>query len=210
MKSETEGGNIDARSVAWAQEYLRSLSLHEQPDEDIQAAWERFYSLCDRFIRTISAAQGVPAADLDDCAQEVWASLVQRLQTLQFDPERGKFHTWLFAIVRNTVVDSWRRESRRRTVDITMHSSVLSADDGADPAVQFERDDEKYAVDQAMAALKNGVSEVNYELAQMRWREERSVSETAEALNLTTRQVWFRQHRMKKQLACFLKDFLTA
>jgi prepilin-type processing-associated H-X9-DG protein len=42
----------------------------------------------------------VAAADLDDCTQEVWVTLLPKLATLQCGPHRARFLAWLSVLVR--------------------------------------------------------------------------------------------------------------
>jgi RNA polymerase sigma-70 factor (ECF subfamily) len=52
----------------------------------------------------------------DDLAAQVFERVLTRLE--QYDPQRGAFSTWLFAIVRNCLKKHWRWQSVRRLVSL--------------------------------------------------------------------------------------------
>lgn len=52
----------------------------------------------------------------DDLAAQVFERALARLR--QYQPERGAFSTWLFAIARNRLKKHWRRQSLRRWVSL--------------------------------------------------------------------------------------------
>lgn len=200
----TSRSSIDPQLLSLAQEYLKSLSLYEQPDEDHKQAWDMFYQSCDQFIRSVCARQGVPQSEIDDVAQQVWTSLLEQLKTFEHNPDRGKVQTWLYAVIRNTVIDGWRRRARRMTCSLESSGGDALVDVTYDPVIACERHENEALVHSGMDQLKGRLSKVNFRLAEMRWFEEKSVAETAEALGLSTHQVWFRQHRIKKKLKEFL------
>lgn len=62
------------------------------------------------YVWRIARALGVPAADADDVAQEVFLVVHRRLHT--FEPA-GSLRAWLFGITRNVVLNRQRAHHRR-------------------------------------------------------------------------------------------------
>ena len=59
--------------------YLGSLLEETASDSVLVYAWDEFYRIYDALIRRFVVSQGVPHSDVDDCVQEVWSEVVERL-----------------------------------------------------------------------------------------------------------------------------------
>ena len=61
----------------------------------------------------MSATAACRADCAEDLTQDVLLLLSQRLPHYHHEPERGRFRSWLQAVVHNVVTDFWRRQRRR-------------------------------------------------------------------------------------------------
>ncbi len=87
-----------------------SASLIErlrQPGE--QAAWDRFVELFSGLLLDWARRLGLQEADAADLVQDVLTTLVQKLPSFEYDPQRS-FRAWLHTIL----VNRWRDWQRRR------------------------------------------------------------------------------------------------
>jgi RNA polymerase sigma-70 factor (ECF subfamily) len=55
----------------------------------------------------------VPACDVPDVVQDIFARLIPTLARFQFDATRGQFRTWLWRVARNAAMN-WRRKQANR------------------------------------------------------------------------------------------------
>lgn len=68
-----------------------------------EQAWNEFVEVYKRFIHHIIHRMNVPYDDREDLAQDVLMRLWEKLGT--YDPEKGRFRSWLSYVIRNTVLN---------------------------------------------------------------------------------------------------------
>ena len=201
---------VPIESLARAREHLRARAAGERPTAAASRGWETFYGACDGCIRSFATAMGVRGgADLDDCAQDVWADLMRSLPRFELDSSRGRFTSWLYAIVRSKAADQDRRRSRKPAINLSTEVAANLAAGDDSPLCQCERNSDRGAVRRAMAALRMQSSEKSYRVLHLRFCEGMSAPQVAGALDLTPQQVWVREHRMKKKLAALLAEYAS-
>ncbi len=190
---------IDESVIAGTQRYLCELAQAGAADQSSQGSWERFYHLSDEVIRRYVATHPMPCDEVEDCVQDVWITLVRRLRTWHYDPQRGRFETWLYRLVQIVASDRMRGLMRRRRLKDRICESWVRADgdDGASPSDQHE---ERAVFESLLKEIRGNVSTVNFRLLKRRWIDSAKVSDVAAELGLSSAQVWFREHRMRKKL----------
>lgn len=110
---------------------LKKIAALQRGDDE--AVWmdfiERYTPAVREFMRLKSP--GSSEADLDDLTQDVFVRLVDILRTQTYDPAKARFRTYLATIMRNLLVDHWRRKAPpMRQID-----QRLGGMDAADPGV---------------------------------------------------------------------------
>jgi RNA polymerase sigma factor (sigma-70 family) len=192
---------------------LESVKQHLRADLDQHVtkaehvvAWRQFYTKCDPLIRRFVRIYVRTASDMDDCTQEVWVRLIKRLKTFDYDPKVGNFTSWLYKVVRSVTAGYFRNEYRNGKTEKRSLMSSLSPSSVDDPAQLMDEMDAQDRVDAVLMTIRRNVSRPNYDLLYMRWVQQRSVEDVAEALDLSHRQVWYREHRARKKLRGVLSD----
>jgi RNA polymerase sigma-70 factor (ECF subfamily) len=103
------------------------------------------YSTCVRVLEDAQMAE--------DMTQEVFLRLWRRPEL--YDPERGRFLSWLLSVTRNRAIDELRSRGRRRAHEtpgeIENDSDEPTASD--DPLMAAELADQRAALRQALAQL---------------------------------------------------------
>lgn len=128
----------------------------------------------------------------EDVAQEVWISVYRSLRRFEYRGD-GSFHAWLGAIVRNQVRDLLRhaRSGKRRTLE-TYPGGMKESDapqeileriqaEGTSPSSRIARSESFLELREAVRSLP----EREREVISLRFLEEMSVKETAEALGIS-------------------------
>ncbi len=192
-------GDIDPGLLQKTQLYLACLSRRQTPGSPLSEAWDRFYRIIDPVIRRFASGCGAAAPDLDDCAQEVWTTLVTHLRDFHLDPRRGRFLSWLYTLVRSKAADQVRGRARHPAANLTHAAGAELRGPDADPAAEYEMHRQQTLVHAVLDELRQQVSERSYRVVYLRWIEGRTIPEIAAALNLTPQQVRFRSHRMKQK-----------
>jgi RNA polymerase sigma factor (sigma-70 family) len=76
-------------------------------------AWRTFIDVYAPAVFAFARRNGLQPADASDVTQDVCRNVAQALRSSAYDPDRGRFRGWLFAIVRNQLKMFHRTESRR-------------------------------------------------------------------------------------------------
>ncbi len=183
--------------VARTQAYLRRLADSELPSDGECAAWERFFDRYSVEVRRLVRYWRLSAADGDDCEQEIWADLIRKLTSWQYDPARGRFDAWLATFVRRKV---GRFVYRRHQPAPLGDADDSPAAPDADPASLCLRKESRRLVRSSLSSLRARVSAENYRIVKLRWIDGRSTKEVADSLAISQEQVRYRLHRMKSKL----------
>ena len=85
-------------------------------DTENAAAWNRLFDLYAGFVYSIARRKGLNDADADDIVQMVFADLARNLPSFKYDREKGRFRSYLAALVKWRVID--RLKAVRRDADL--------------------------------------------------------------------------------------------
>lgn len=95
-----------------------------------QAAWRDFEARYRPLMVQFCLRRGLHAADADDVAQQVLAALTTALPKFLYDPQRGRFRSYLFRCTQNAIAD-WARCPTRRNLPLdTTAAENLAGSDG--------------------------------------------------------------------------------
>jgi RNA polymerase sigma-70 factor, ECF subfamily len=179
--------------------FCRDGAAGADPDQDGRSDWELFFRAYAAYIRRVASYCGVKPADLDDCCQEAWIEVVQRLAEGRYDPTRGSLAAWIFAVVRNKAIDFLRALGRNPEVKVA-DLDFLPTQSEFDPAVLFERKRRQAILQSAIAELVNRLSATTFEALYQTSIEQRDGLSVARELGLTPEQVRYRRRRAKQSL----------
>ena len=189
--------------------YLGSLLEEKASDSVLVNAWDEFYRIYDGLIRRFVCSHGVPRSDVEDCVQEVWGEVVERLAKFERPVDRPGLRSWLYTLVRSKAADLFRKKVRQQADRIEPSEPTARgiADSDSDPAALFEKRWESALLESVVEELRTQVSEVNYQILRMRLLEGCDVREVANQLSLTPEQVRYRHHRVMRKLRTRLAVF---
>jgi len=137
--------------------------------------------------------RGISLQEAEDVAQE---ALIQAYKKLNYYQPKFSFSTWLYTIARNISIDKLRAK-RFETVSIHNENRPdITSEYNDDPAHCIIRDEEKYQ----MWEMAKKLSPHSYELLQLHYAEEKSISEIAFITKRTKIGVKVALHRARKQL----------
>jgi len=177
----------------------REFTEGTDPGQDSVSTWELFFRAYTDYVRRVATNCGVKAADLDDCCQEAWIEVVQRLAEGKYDPARGSLAAWIFTVVRNKSIDFLRALGRNPEVKVP-DLDFLPTRCELDPAVLFERKRRQAILKSALDELVKRISAKTFEALYQTSIEERDGSDVAADLGLTPEQVRYRRRRAKQSL----------
>jgi RNA polymerase sigma-70 factor (ECF subfamily) len=187
--------DVDLGLLVFTQAYLDCRCQGLAPGTELSEAWQQFYDICEPCLKRFAVGCNVPAADVEDCVQQVWAELLKKLPNFPYDPKRGRFCSWLFALVHSRAIDLLRR---RRTAGLSSTQQADLCSQEETPAATAEKQGERATVQRVLAMLRARVSETNFRVFEMRWINEWTVQEVAARLGLAPACVRLRAHRTKR------------
>lgn len=141
-----------------------------------------------RFLR------GRLGGDGEDVAAEVWISVTKGLS--KFVGDELAFRAWIFATARRRTIDLYRRRAVRP--QIARDSDVHELSEVAPP--------EQLEIDEAVAALVEGLNDEQAEIVLLRVLGGFSAKEVGDLLGKSEASVRVAQHRALAKLAENLKD----
>ncbi|MBQ3725203.1 MAG: sigma-70 family RNA polymerase sigma factor [Oscillospiraceae bacterium] len=148
-------------------------------------------------VYRLALRMGLSPADAEEAAQNAFLAAWRGLPSFRGE---AKFSTWLYRLASNAAVDVLRREKKyENQSDI---EDLQRPDAAPSPQEQVERQDTQQAVRAAMAALPAEFRQVLV----LRYLQEMSYQEIAQALVLPEGTVKSRINRAKGQLKALLAE----
>lgn len=148
-------------------------------------------------VYRLALRMGLSPADAEEAAQNAFLAAWRGLPSFRGE---AKFSTWLYRLASNAAVDVLRREKKYENQwDI---EDLQRPDAAPSPQEQLERQDTRQAVRAAMAALPAEFRQVLV----LRYLQEMSYQEIAQALALPEGTVKSRINRAKGQLKALLAE----
>lgn len=89
---------------------LTLLQRAKNPDD--QQAWDEFVRYYRDFIKVVLAQMGLNQKDSDDLIQEILVKIWKTLPKMDYDQNRARFRTWMSHLIRNKVIDHFRKVKR--------------------------------------------------------------------------------------------------
>ena len=162
--------------------------------ETLMGAYEKkIYALCLRMM-------GNPH-DGEDAAQEAMLRIWRTIGQYRFE---SAFSTWVYRVTASCCMDAIRKRQRHEQPsleEMCEASGFNTADDGETPQDQTERKETRSAIQQAIAAVPEGMREVFL----LRDVHGLSVEETVQALQIAQGTVKSRLARAREKIAAELK-----
>lgn len=87
--------DTNREQLANAQEYLRVMLQKVAPDFVLCHAWDEFYRFYDRLTWRFVHHFGLRQDQAENCVQEVWVFLAEKLKTFHHNGNRHGFRSWL-------------------------------------------------------------------------------------------------------------------
>lgn len=86
------------------------LRLRDSEDE---SSWSEFVKIYTPLLYGYCRKRELSAADTADIVQEVMRSVSLAIKNFTYDPEKGRFKSWLFTATRNAVSRHFKEQARR-------------------------------------------------------------------------------------------------
>jgi RNA polymerase sigma-70 factor (ECF subfamily) len=173
--------------------------LHDPADPQ---AWKAFVQRYTPVVAGWCRRRKLQDADVDDVTQEVLLKLARYLGQFPYDPAKGRFRDWLFAVARNAWSDI--RENRRRAGWGSGDPDVERLlEEQADRDGLLQTLDEEFLVEvyeEAKARVQLRVSRQTWEAFELLAVDGWSGAEVAAKLQIKVATVYVAKNRVQKML----------
>jgi RNA polymerase sigma-70 factor (ECF subfamily) len=166
-------------------------------------AWDEFFRRYFPLVYGFARRRGCSEHTSEDIVQEVMAKVFERRDFFRYDPARGRFRDWLFAVVRTAIA-----EYRRRPANRMPPADVPDVEAGG-PAVEELWQD---AFDQAVLlgvldVVRREAPPRDFAAFELTALHEVSPQDAARVTGLSRNAVYKARRRILKRLQCLLAGY---
>ncbi|HEX8913338.1 MAG TPA: sigma-70 family RNA polymerase sigma factor [Humisphaera sp.] len=179
-----------------------SLLLRVRDPRDA-AAWGQFVDLYTPLVFGFCTRRGLQSADAADVAQDVLRAVAAAIGRFDYDPTKGAFRDWLFAVTRSKLSAHVGRSRRHpRGSGDTGVQALLEAqpDDAADDAAEWTTAWQRQLFDYAAAQVKAEFQPGTWRAFWATAVEGRSAADVGAELGMTAGAVYIARSRVLKRV----------
>ncbi|NQZ59920.1 MAG: sigma-70 family RNA polymerase sigma factor [Lentisphaeraceae bacterium] len=179
----------------------RQTLLQRARNKEDHLAWKEFVDYYQNFILMITCKMNLSASEQEDLVQDVLLKLWKNLAV--YSSEKASFRTWLGTVVRNTILSSYRAQSRRRATEekaLAEKEFLNILQSGSAPEVESLIDDEwkAYITNMALDNMSKIFSGKAVEAFKMTLAET-PVNEICQKLELKQNSIYVLRNRVKSR-----------
>ena len=183
--------------------------LERLADETDRAAWREFHDRYADLLRGFARRRGLQPADADEIVQDVLFALQKSLPGFTYDPEKGKFRSYLKTVALRTIFrNSGQNHRPAQLQQIEEATRVAALDEDVDAAWEAEWRD--HHLRRAMRLITVDFSERDRNAFQLYAVEDQPVVAVAEALGMSTDAVYQVKSRILKRLSAIIAEQVAA
>jgi RNA polymerase sigma-70 factor, ECF subfamily len=158
------------------------------------AAWERFVDLYTPIVFRWARRAGFQQAEASDLVQDVLMQLLRSLPSFGFDPQKGRFRSWLKTVVLNSARDLM---AQRRPDPVDPQVLALEP---VDPPDFWDEEYDRLLFDRALVVMRTEFEETTWRACWEHLTSGRSAREIGAELGLSEAAVFTAKSRVLNRL----------
>ncbi len=174
-------------------------------DRSDAGAWRTFDAVYRPMLQRFARARGLSTEDAEDVAQQCLTVVADRIAEFSYDPQKGRFKSWLRTLVNNRVRNLLRDRHERPGQTSDLHN-LAESDPTPDEA--FDRIWLEEHLWHCLRELRGEVEETTYLAFQRYVIEQQPIGQVCQELNLTPGNVHTIKWRMTQRVAASMKELL--
>lgn len=166
-------------------------------------AWRQFVEVYASVVYGFARKRGLQDADAADLMQEALRVVAGAVKALEYDPHKGSFRSWLFAVVRNQLLRFRSRQDRpgRGTGDSVAQQRLQEVPAPAvDPAALWDEEYERRQFAWAAEQVQKQVQPATWQAFWQTAVEHRPGQEVAQSLGMSVAAVYLAKSRVMARL----------
>ncbi len=174
-------------------------------DHTDSAAWRAFDAVYRPMLYRFARASGLGHDDAEDTAQQCLVGVSEHIGEFAYDPQRGRFKSWLRTLVNNRVRNLLRARRERQG-----QSGDFQAAQQCEPAPEeaFDKIWMEGHLWHCLREIRAEVEEATFLAFQYYVIEQRPLETVCAALNLTPNNVYTIKWRLTERVAAKMKELL--
>lgn len=168
-----------------------SSLFHLLSDPGDEFAWERFVRRHQSRIRKWCRRWGSQDAEADDISQMILCKLLEQLKSFRYDPDRGKFRSWLKTITRNTWLNLRKQPQFIHLEEAACH----------DWERVLQETWQRELFQEALARVQPQVEEDTWRIFELYVLEDRPANEISKLTGKSVPSVYMAKYRVAKKLS---------
>lgn len=166
-------------------------------------AWHTFHDIYRPMLLGFARARGLSEADAEDVTQQCLAAISSHIAEFEYDPSRGRFKSWLRALVNNHV----RNLMRGRRADAARSSDFERPQEREpEPDAVFEQLWLEQHLRHCLEWLRAEVGERTFMAFEQYVIDERPAQEVADALGLSVDNLYTIKWRLTQKIAQRMRE----
>ena len=165
-----------------------------------ESAWFEFHDKYVRMIRQIGTSRGLTPTECDDLMVDVMVIFWRKMETFVYDPERGRFRSFL-----GTIADFAALKILRRHRELP--ETPLIADYPAEVDSAEMEEYRRYIWGKALEELRESVDTVTYQAFYMLFCQGRSVEEVSAVTRKSANTLYGIRHRCIRKLKRIIAEY---
>ncbi len=181
----------------------RQTLIQRAKDPNDSLAWKDFDTYYRSFISLVIAKLHVPSADRDDLTQDVLLKVWKSLGKMVPNKNNAKFRTWLSTVIRNTVIDHFKKNKNKKTISIDEHNLPISIPSNIETMIndQWESHLSRLAIERVSKHFSGNAIEVFTQSYSGK-----STEEISKDLDISIDTVYVLKNRVKNKLLVEIKE----
>ena len=183
----------------------RASLLVRIKDPGNASAWHVFDEIYRPLLVRYAQSRGLEHADAEDIAQRCMVTIHQHIGGFDYDPQKGKFKSWLRTLVNNRVRNFWRdrREQQGETKDFRQ-----LPDREQSPEHVFEQLWMQEHLWHCLRQIRAEVDETTFKAFQRYVIEQQPIERVCEELSISADNVYTIKWRLTRKVGTKLKELL--
>ena len=174
-----------------------------------QQSWCDFVDLYGPMIHRFAVRFQLQESDAADLVQEVLKAVHRSISKFEYNPDVGRFRSWLYRIAKNSISKLLKRSPvEERTVSNSEGETLLDSfpDKYDDLEHIWEREYQKSLFNWAVEKLRPQFQQTTWDAFWLSTIEERPIEEIATFLKMTAGSIYVARSRVKRAIATKIRE----
>ena len=177
------------------------IRLKDAADSD---AWAQFVDIYSPLIFAFARRCHLQDSDAADLVQEVMSEVSQSIQRFEYNPQLGKFRSWLYKIAKRTISRSQKKQAKqpKGTGDTRAINLLNNQPDQHNELEQYwDHEYQQQLIRWAAQQIRDQFKESTWQAFWLTSVEERAPQEVAQEIGLSVGAIYVAKSRVMKRLA---------